>query len=87
MTRFAAPTRDQLSRIVGTDLKLLRAFEQLFLSAGQTNNDQLDAIEDQLIEHTLRLDAIDASISNMVSRIDDNEISIKSNEVLLWLSM
>ena len=64
--RFSTPTREQLARIVNGDTKLLRAFELIFFTVGQSDADRFEAIE---------------------TRLDLTERDIKSNEVLLWLSM
>ncbi len=74
--RFNPPTRDQLVRMARGDNRLVRALEQLFAVAGQ-----------DLVNIQNQLDALSVRVGVNEDNISDNTARIKTNEVLLWLSM
>lgn len=67
------PTRAELERVANGDHRLLRALERLFEVAGETTPAQLEEIK-ELIEQ------VQADLGAVTKRV-------KSNEVLLWLTM
>ena len=81
--RFNPPTRNQLSAVARGDQRLVRAFEQLWKAGGQGIPDEADQIEANRL-------AIEENAANITFNGDitaENTVRIKSNEVLLWLSM
>ena len=67
------PTRAELERVANGDYRLLRALERLFEVAGELTPAQLAEIR-ELIEQ------VQAELEAVTTRV-------KSNEVLLWLTM
>ncbi len=81
VSRFKAPTRSQLARMSRgedgkVDERLVRAFEQLWVAAGSDVPD----VQDQV-------DANATAIVQLGVETAANAARIKTNEVLLWLSM
>ena len=74
--RFNPPTRDQLVKMARGDERLTRALEQLWNASGQ----DLADIQDQI-------DALTIRVTTNETNIIANAARIKTNEVLLWLSM
>ena len=102
VARFNPPTRNQLARIARdengrVDDRLVRAFEQLWKTGGQ----EVPDIDEQIKENTAAIFILDGRVTVNEGNIDALEIRmtvaevaiaanaarIKTNEVLLWLSM
>ena len=67
------PTRAELERVANGDHRLLRALERLFEVAGEITPSQIAEIKELL-------DQVQADLEAVTTRV-------KSNEVLLWLTM
>ncbi len=81
--RYNPPARAQIAAMANGDDRMVRALEKLFRSGGQELpdiKDNLDALALQVAQNALNI-AINAD------DIAANTARIKTNEVLLWLSM
>ena len=74
---FNPPTRDQLSRVSQGDERLLRAFEELFKSAGRLIPDDLSAIEDDVAG----ILAAPNALTRALAELKEKQAAIRSLEL------
>ena len=70
--RFNPPTRDQLNRVANGDIRLIRAFEQIFEVAGQ----DFYTVQESLADVSAKADANEADITAIEANVAANVASI-----------
>lgn len=86
----STPSRKQIAAIAKNDQYMIKAFEELFNQAGTISPENIEAIAEALSEHVgdeTNPHVVTYEQTGAKAPIDANTARIKTNEVLLWLSM